>query len=159
MLKSWGYGLNTFNLVFLKIWLFFWMVIDWCSIRKKIAVGFGVNFERKLQFYSSIFIFIFIFYKKKLFFFWKIHNLEIFQNRKWCPYVTDLIYLKNQKIKLIFYKRALLLSFMKYLIFVKTEFAHYILWWNKFCSFSKIVCIQLRARLIFIMNFCQIFVI
>lgn len=94
-----------FMIFFLKIWLFFWMVIDWCSIRKKIAVGFVVNFERKLQFYSSIFVFIF--YKK--IFFSKIHNLEIFQNRKWCPYVTltDLIYLKNQKIKLIFYKRAL----------------------------------------------------
>ena len=68
-----------FHVFFWKyIWLFFWMVIDWCSIRKKIAVGFVVNFERKLQFYSSIFIFVF--YKKNFFFekytIWKFSKTE-----------------------------------------------------------------------------------
>lgn len=136
---------------FLKIWLFFWMMIDWCSIRKKIAVGFVVNFERKLQFYSSIFIF----YKKNFFFEKSGH----FPKQKMMPLCDRLNLSQKSKNKINFLQTCSLLSFMKYLIFVKTEFAHYILWWNKFCSFSKIVCIQLRARLIFIMNFCQIFVI
>ena len=108
-----------FHDFFLKIWLFFWMVIDWCSIRKKIAVGFVVNFERKLQFYSSIFIFIF--YKKKLFFFLKNTQSGNFPKQKMMPLCDRLNLSQKSKNKINFLQTCSFVIFYEISHFCKNR--------------------------------------